>query len=107
MIYMSLSCALQHLQLPLLQHTINSGENPVQDYDLEEWKSNAFAPLLKLQDLLEQNDLTSLAKDDVARIVAIAVPMSDGYLTTESMQAVSNSKNLPQVQPYTYCLQES
>ncbi|KAF8500608.1 hypothetical protein JB92DRAFT_2978385 [Gautieria morchelliformis] len=87
---MSFSFALQNLQLPTLQHTINVGEDSAQDCNLKEWKSNALNTLIALQDLLAQNDLT-LTNDHVASVVAIAIPLiSHDNLTTESMEAIAS-----------------
>jgi hypothetical protein len=94
---MSFSFALQNLRLPSLRHTINVGEDSTEDFNLKEWKSNALNTLIALQDLLAQNDLT-LTNDDLASVVAIAIPLiSDDRLTTESMQAVANGKNLSRI----------
>lgn len=87
---MSLSYALQNLRLPSLEHTINSGEDPVHPH-LEEWKASALDTLTKVQKLLEQNGATPLGSADVAGVVAIAIPLSDDNLTTEPIRTIANS----------------
>jgi hypothetical protein len=88
---MSLSSALQNLRLPSLHHTINSAEDSSQDPNLTEWKSNALSTLKQLQELLAENDLACLKQDDIASVVAITVPLTNGdNLATEPIQDIAH-----------------
>lgn len=89
------SCSLQSLQLPLLQHTINWGEGSEDDHNIAEWKSISLGILTQLQEAIAHDDLTRLTQDDVASIVAIAVPLAiDNDLTTASTKVVANGMRL-------------